>query len=168
MITAVKLTSISALALGHHSAKFASASTLGSRATAPTCLPAYAPKATYEGCYTDSSLERSLAGAMITSNENTPESCALQCGLQGYSYSGVEWATYVSSNLPILAGFCDHISNSLRSILVSAFVVTQSHRPEKRPQTVTATCLAQAMRQKCAGRMVGEYLASALQPHDTR
>ncbi|KAH8705720.1 glycoside hydrolase superfamily [Talaromyces proteolyticus] len=70
-----------------------------------TCLPPYNANTTFVGCFTDETTPRTLNGTQLPdSNANTPESCATQCGLSGYSYSGVEYSTqcFCSHQYPIL------------------------------------------------------------------
>lgn len=71
-----------------------------------TCLPEYAANATFVGCFTDNADERALGTQLGDSEENTPQSCANQCGLAGYSYSGVEYTIqcFCSNQPPINYG----------------------------------------------------------------
>lgn len=69
-----------------------------------TCLPAYSANTTFVGCFTDTVTPRTLNGTQLAdSTQNTPEYCANQCGLSGYSYSGVEFSEqcFCSNQAPI-------------------------------------------------------------------
>jgi beta-D-xylosidase 4 len=57
----------------------------------------YKASASLQGCYSDQDGSRALSGPeFVLGNENTPQTCADLCGSAGYSYSGVEYTTYIS------------------------------------------------------------------------
>jgi len=65
----------------------------------------YQSKVTYPvsfGCYTDSSVTRTLAGSYSEDSKMTPDMCIDSCQAGGYKYAGLEYGRQVCPIMPCL------------------------------------------------------------------
>jgi hypothetical protein len=112
-------------------ASLSTTSSSSSRSTVSTTTsvaPSASPGAfTLLGCFTDSAADRLLSGSKQSVKTNTPASCAAWCESQGYTLSGVEYASEVSSDSVALTSVLlwqhiqRHASRTNRAVLSELF-----------------------------------------------